>query len=250
MPRIVPGAEAAILRTLEGFGFEWDGAVIRQSTRTEAYEAAVESLRTGGHVYECSCSRRVLAEEPGDPGASAYPGTCRAGPSRPGPTSLRFRMPEAPLPASHDRFQGPIDFDARIHGDFVLRRRDGLFTYQLAVVVDDAWQGVTDIVRGADLLGSTPWQAELAHCLDYRRFSYAHLPLVTEPDGGKLAKSKRSLPLGLEQASAQLIQALGLLNQRAPDAAARLTPGEILRYAIECWDPLSIRGFRQARAPE
>lgn len=159
-------------------------------------------------------------------------------------------MPPTASAETADRLQGPIGVDPRFHGDFVVRRRDGLFTYQLAVVVDDAWQGVTDVVRGADLLDSTPWQAELAHCLDYRPFNYAHLPIVVEPDGAKLAKSRRSLPIDASGAGSWLARALVTLGQPVSPEMPRLAPGEILRRAAASWNALAIRGFRQVRAPE
>ena len=139
LPRCVPGANACILRTLEAYGFEWDGPVLYQSTRTAAYQAGLDQLRRDGMAYPCSCSRKEVA-------APIYPGTCRNGPHEPG------------KPIAWRAVAGNDTDDT---GDFVIRRSDGFFAYQLAVVVDDAAQGVTDVVRGADLLESTPRQIRL-----------------------------------------------------------------------------------------
>ncbi|HVS77785.1 MAG TPA: glutamate--tRNA ligase family protein, partial [Steroidobacteraceae bacterium] len=142
--RLVPGSADGILRTLEAFGLLWDGQVEYQSRRTALYAEALDSLRTRGLTFECSCSRRELATE-----ESGYPGTCRQGPRKPGDTATRFRIDETQTLVFEDRFQGPIALDLARLGDPVVRRRDGIFSYQLAVIVDDARQGITDVVRGA-----------------------------------------------------------------------------------------------------
>ncbi len=160
-PRVVPGCADEQLRTLEAFGFEWDGEVLYQSTRREAYRAALDSLDAAGRLFACSCSRRELAA--GGEESPGYPGTCRAGPTRPGRTARRFRVSDRPIHFD-DLYQGSQDFDLTTCGDVVVERRDGLASYQLAVVVDDAFQGVTRVVRGADLLSSTPWQLDLQAC--------------------------------------------------------------------------------------
>jgi glutamyl-Q tRNA(Asp) synthetase len=122
-------------------------------------------------------------------------------------------------------------------GDVVIRRRDGVFAYQLAVVVDDMSQGVTDVVRGADLITSTPWQIALQNALNFRQPRYAHLPLVVEPDGAKLAKSKRSVPIDPAKASSLLVFVLSLMKQSPPADLASQRPGEVLSWAIRHWDP-------------
>ena len=157
-PRVIRGAADEILRTLQTFCLQWDGPVEYQSERTEHYRQALEALTALGVTFECSCSRR---ERDGEGG---YPGTCRAGPTRSGPTATRFRV-EDTVVSVEDRLQGRCDFRLRERGDVIVRRRDGAFAYQLAVVVDDALQGVTDVVRGADLLDSTPWQIALQQAL-------------------------------------------------------------------------------------
>lgn len=244
--RTVPSMTDGILRTLEAFGFEWEGPVLRQSSRVETYRAALELLRARAHTYECSCSRRDLGDASGE--LHPYPGTCRNGPTRPGPTAIRFRIPAGRL-AFEDHFQGRQDHDLETVGDVVIRRRDGIFAYHLAVVVDDAAQGVTRIVRGADLLASTPWQIALGDALGHPCPDYGHLPLVTAADGSKLAKSRHSLPLDREAAPALLWQALCLLRQRPPRELAEASVGGIWRWALAHWTAAPLIGLREARLP-
>jgi len=196
-PREVPGAADAILRALEAFGFEWDGRVLRQSARTQAYAQAIERLRAAGLVFPCACSRREIAAN-GLPGVEGpvYPGTCRhrLPPGKPA-RSLRLRT-EGGTILVHDRVQGTLRQDpAREVGDFVLRRADGIHAYQLAVVVDDGFQGINQIVRGADLLVSTPRQVFLFRALRLPVPTYAHLPVVVDGAGRKLGKSHAAAPV-------------------------------------------------------
>ncbi len=242
---MLPGSEAEILRLLEAFGLCWDGQVLRQSERTELYAEALRRLVARGLTFECSCTRRGHA----DTTQPRYPGTCRRGPTRPGPTAVRFRIDEEVTIGFDDRIQGRCELKLAELGDVIVRRRDGLTAYQLAVVVDDAAQGVTDVVRGADLLASTGWQIALARALDLPRVSYAHLPLVVEPDGSKLAKSRRSVPLDAPKASAWLVQALRLLRQEPPPGLAGEAPGTVLRWAIGHWDIGRLNGIRSVRLP-
>ena len=245
--RVVPGSADQILRTLEGFGLYWDGPVEHQSHRTAHYAEALAALRAAGTTFECSCSRRTLnlpAPQPAT-GESPYPGTCRAGPRRPGPTATRFRMHDDTAIAFEDRFQGPVTYPARSLGDVIVRRRDGVFAYQLAVVVDDAWQGITDIVRGADLLASTGWQIALQQALELPVPRYGHLPLLTEPGGAKLAKSRRSVPLEPARAGAALCSVLRLLNQAPPAELARAPAAEVLSWALGHWNPQAFGHIRQ-----
>ncbi|HXN15728.1 MAG TPA: tRNA glutamyl-Q(34) synthetase GluQRS, partial [Usitatibacter sp.] len=166
-PRTIPGAADAILRALEAFGLYWDGEVVWQSERSALYEAALERLRAAGAIYRCRCSRKEIADSAlrGVEGA-VYPGTCRSLSLAAGVAGAeRLRAPDAPI-AFEDRLQGHYSQDiAREIGDFVLKRRDGIYAYQLAVVVDDAAQAVSDVVRGADLLGSTARQIHLQRLL-------------------------------------------------------------------------------------
>ena len=194
-PRVVPGAADAILRTLEAYGFEWDGEVMWQSRRAEAYAAALERLREAGQVYACACSRKTLAAgtRRGVDGF-VYPGTCRGRPPRPG-MALRFHVPAVRV-VFQDGLLGRVACDvARECGDFVLRRADGVYTYQIAVVVDDAEQGITHVVRGADLLASTPRQLVLQAALGFPQPAYLHLPLALDQEGFKLSKQTLAMPL-------------------------------------------------------
>jgi glutamyl-Q tRNA(Asp) synthetase len=198
-PRSRPGAAGQILSTLERYGFAWDGPVTRQSERTPLYAAALEQLRRVGVVYACGCTRRELAgAPPGIGGERVYPGTCRASPPIPGrrgPVAWRVRVGDATI-ESRDRLQAvQRQAMAREVGDFVVKRADGLFAYQLAVVIDDGEQGITDIVRGADLLASTPRQVLLQQLLGLPTPSYLHVPVAINEAGEKLSKQTRAPPL-------------------------------------------------------
>jgi glutamyl-Q tRNA(Asp) synthetase len=254
--RTAPGAADAILRALETFGLEWDGEVLWQSRRKERYEAALASLRAHQLVYACRCSRKEIADSGlrGIEGA-IYPGTCRAiaiGESDPAiriggadsPIALRMRVPDEPI-AFDDRVQGRIAQNlARDIGDFILRRRDGLFAYQLAVVVDDGDQRITDVVRGADLLTSTPRQILLQRALGLPTPRYLHFPVAINARGEKL--SKQTLAAAIEPANAAplLAAALDFLGQSEAEGS---TPREILARAASAWDAARIP--RRPEAP-
>jgi len=201
-PRVLPGSAEEILEALRRYGLEWDGEIVWQSQRAALYERALHELRAKGLVYDCACSRADLRRAASAPLANesasepVYPGTCRNG-IAPGKTAraIRFRAPDAII-AFDDAVVGHQQENvAERTGDFVVRRADGLFAYQLAVVVDDAEQGVTQVVRGADLLASTPRQIALQRALGIPAPHYAHLPLVVNPDGSKLGKRDGALPL-------------------------------------------------------
>lgn len=235
--RTVAGAADDILRTLEAFGLTWDGPVVRQSERTALYDAALARLRDAGLVYRCRCSRREIADSGLlGPEGPIYPGTCRE-------RSLdatvagadRMLAPEAPV-VFDDRVLGPIEQSvARDIGDFVLRRRDGLHAYQLAVVVDDHEQRITDVVRGADLIWSTPRQIALQRALAYATPRYLHVPVVVDARGEKL--SKQTLAPGVEGDAEVLAQALRALGQRAQAVASCEA---LLQHAAARWNVASI----------
>ena len=240
--RVIPGCADQILRTLEAFGLNWDGTIEYQSARSGEYAHALARLAALGATFECSCPRRARDPE------SGYPGTCRSGPTRSGPTATRFRV-EDRVVSFEDRAQGTCRFALRERGDVIVRRRDGAFAYQLAVVADDARQGVTDVVRGADLLDSTPWQLALQAALSLPTPRYLHLPLVVEPTGAKLAKSRRSVALNGAQAAPQLHLALALLRQDPP-AELKLEPASVvLRWACAHWRPERFAGVPRVPAP-
>jgi glutamyl-Q tRNA(Asp) synthetase len=230
--RVIPGCSDDMLRTLEAFGLHWDGEVEFQSRRTALYAESLESLRAAGRTFECSCSRRELA----DLSETGYPGTCRNAPARCGPTATRFRVNDPGLVSWMDQVQGNCQYEIGTLGDPVIRRRDGVIAYQLAVVVDDAAQGVSDVIRGADLLESTAWQMQLQNALKLPTPRYGHLPLIMEDALGKLAKSRRSLALDPTRAGDQLATALGLLNHPPPAELQHSSPDSLLAWATSQWN--------------
>jgi glutamyl-Q tRNA(Asp) synthetase len=230
-PREEPGAQAAILKALESYSFEWDGEVVRQSDRHDAYAEVLNRLFNHGLAYACTCSRKQL-----EPYHGIYPGFCRNAGHDTKDAAIRLRVPELEYHFI-DRVQGEYrQHLGREVGDFVIRRRDGLYAYQLAVVLDDAWQGITDIVRGADLLDSTPRQLYLQELLGLPQTRYLHIPLITQPDGHKLGKSYRSPPLTEDQATPLLLRALRALGQNPGAELAYATPREVLNWGIAHWD--------------
>ena len=242
-PRVVPGAAAEILRSLEALGLQWDGEVLYQSQRTAAYEAALERLREAGHVFPCACSRKeVLASAPhrGEEGP-IYAGNCRNGlPADREARAWRMRVPHQTV-AFRDCLGGHHQQClAREVGDFVLRRADGLFAYQLAVVVDDAESGVTQVVRGADLLSSTPRQIYLHHCLGYAVPCYAHLPLVLAPNGEKVSKRHGTIALDNSNRGKLIWQALRFLGQQVPEALQTAPAGEVLGWGVLYFDAAKV----------
>jgi glutamyl-Q tRNA(Asp) synthetase len=240
-PREQPGARDAILATLEAFGLEWDGEVVFQSRRGDAYRAALARLAAAGLTYPCACSRREIADAAtarlaagGD--VAVYPGTCRKG-AAPGRVarSVRFRVGPQPV-AFDDAVQGRIEQDlACAVGDFVLVRADGLFAYQLAVVVDDAEQGVTSVVRGADLLDSTPRQIALHAALGSPTPAYLHVPVAVDAAGEKLSKQTRAAPVDAAQAAEAMHAALAFLGQSPEPALRWASPRELLAWAVAHW---------------
>ncbi|HEX6098910.1 MAG TPA: tRNA glutamyl-Q(34) synthetase GluQRS [Thermoanaerobaculia bacterium] len=236
-PRVVPGSAEEILAALTRYGLEWDGEVVWQSRRTALYERALGELRAKGLVYDCACSRADLQRAASAPLGSepVYPGTCRNG-IAPGKTAraIRFRVPDEIIAFDDLVARHQQENVAEKTGDFVVRRADGLFAYQLAVVVDDAEQGVTQVVRGADLLPSTPRQIALQRALGYPAPAYAHLPLVVNADGSKLGKRDGALPLpALDEAHVRETLALALqhLGVRI-EGIAQGSPREMLELAL------------------
>ena len=238
-PRNVPGAAAGILATLEAYGFEWDGPVLWQSRRFEAYAAALERLIAAGLAYGCTCSRKEIADSGSHPaidGGLAYPGTCRDGlPAGRTARAWRLRVNDEPL-AFVDRLQGRVlqHLESDV-GDFVLRRADGLFAYQLAVAVDDEFQVISDVVRGADLLASTPRQIWLQRCLGYATPRYAHLPVASNAAGEKLSKQTLAPALDVGQAGPTLVRALNFLGQGVPAELSAAPPAEVWTWALAHW---------------
>ncbi len=241
-PREVAGAGDAILRTLENFGFEWDGPVTYQSRRHAIYLDALATLQDTGRVYPCACSRKRIAEsQAGSGNKSIYPGTCRAG-LGPDQTPRMLRI-DSRGPAIHfaDRIQGPCVYELETElGDFVVRRADGLFAYQLATGVDDALQGISEVVRGRDLLDSTPCQILIQQRLDLATPVYAHLPVAVNQQGQKLSKQNLAPALDTDQAPALLWQALNFLGQNAPSELRNTSLDMLWQWAFRQWQPNNI----------
>jgi glutamyl-Q tRNA(Asp) synthetase len=238
--RTVAGTAEAILQLLSALGMQWDGEVVWQSRRKHLYQAAAELLQA--HAYPCGCNRREIADSRlglAPDGAAIYPGTCRNGlaPGRSG-RSLRVRVPDAPndLIAFDDRFAGHVcqRLDSE-SGDFVLKRADGFWAYQLAVVVDDAEQGVTDVVRGADLLDSTPRQIYLKRLLGAPTPRYLHVPVVRNANGEKLSKQTGAVAVTAADSKAAVAALLDAARGLALEVGTPATPDAFWRSAIPAW---------------
>ena len=249
-PREVPGAATAILRTLEAFGFEWDGEVVWQSRRHHLYRAALDGLIASGAAYPCGCTRKEIAAvaRRGIDGY-VYPGTCRDG-LPPGRAARAWRLRVPP---------GIVEFDDRVMGvqrqnvaeavgDFVLRRADGMWAYQLAVLVDDAEQGVNAVVRGADLLDSTARQIVLLEALGLPRPTYAHLPLVVNAAGEKLSKQTLAPAVSNDDCVTELKTALARLGHSPPVDCGSVA--ELWRWAIAHWELARVPRAAQAVAAD
>lgn len=243
--REVPGAAADILRTLEAFGLTWDGTVLYQSTRDKAYRLALEQLVEEGDVFPCGCTRREVRAGPLGPEGPIYPGGCRNGlPLGREPRTLRVRVDNHVL-GFHDGVFGCFQQDlAREVGDFVVRRGDGHTAYQLAVVLDDAWQGVTQVVRGADLLTSTPRQLLLQSMLGLPQPAYWHVPLLVDAHGRKFGKSSGAPSLAVHQPVPLLVSALRVLGQGPPAELNDADCDDVLGWAIRHWDSARIPALR------
>ncbi|MGH8622866.1 MAG: tRNA glutamyl-Q(34) synthetase GluQRS [Burkholderiales bacterium] len=235
--RVAPGAADGILRTLAAYGLDCDGPVAYQSARNDAYHAALHRLRELHLVYPCACSRREIADSAiaGREGP-VYPGTCREGFAA-GKAARSLRLDTRGAAAAfEDAIQGQIVCELeRESGDFVLYRADGAYAYQLAVVVDDAEQGITDVVRGADFLASTPRQIYLQQLLGLPRPRYVHLPIAVNARGEKLSKQTLALPLDRTSPLPALIAALAFLGQQPPHELARETVRAFWKWAVENW---------------
>ena len=277
--RCVPGAADDILRTLEAFGLHWNEAVMYQSQRTAAYQDALQQLQHSGMAYPCACTRREIADSAlhGIEG-QIYPGTCRSGIAAGRQArAWRVRTDVFPSPlagegsrergridlASHSpplspspspaRGEGSISFDDALQGritqeleaeigDFVVLRADGLFAYQLAVVVDDEFQHITHVVRGADLLTSTARQIWLQRLLGYPQPHYMHLPIAVNAQGEKLSKQTLAAPVNAGKPVPTLLQALEFLQQKPPTELAKNSIEEILDWATAHWNITPLRG--------
>jgi len=247
-PRMQPGATDRILEALEAFQFQWDDEVRLQSGSRAAHEAAVQGLLDRELAYACSCSRsEILQAEPGDLGP-VYPGTCRQG-AKAGATAIRVLTNDSPISFT-DRLQGP-----QIHrlesesGDFVIRRKDELMAYQLAVVVDDEDQGITDIVRGIDLLASTPRQIWLQKLLGFRTPNYTHIPVAINTQGQKLSKSSGADDVLMGDCTTTLVAALVALEQHPPEELIKAPLSEVWGWAFSNWNVSHLLGKKALLVP-
>jgi glutamyl-Q tRNA(Asp) synthetase len=249
LPRVVPGIADDMLRTLEALGFRWDGEVIYQSRRLDAYKAALDKLIAERVAYPCGCSRSeiaLIASAPHGEEGVVYPGICREGlPPEKIERAVRVKVYDEVI-AFEDGVMGRYSQALSAScGDFVVQRADGPFAYHLAVVVDDEASGVNQVVRGADLLSSTPRQIYLQKILGYATPDYCHLPLVTNHDGSKLSKrdsvvSHASEPEIPAKGGELLLAALRFLGQFPPAMLRNSPPSEILDWAVACFDPALI----------
>lgn len=227
-----PGAADQILRTLDAYGLHWDSEVVYQSTRLEAYQQALDKLEQDGLTFRCTCSRKRVHALGG-----VYDGKCRQRKSPPRQDyAIRMKVDDTIIRVE-DQIQGLYQQQLKTHcGDFILRRRDGFFAYQLAVVVDDAWQQITDVVRGYDLLESTPRQIWLQSCLKLHTPRYAHLPVASNEEGQKLSKQHFSRALQLTEGAVMIRQALSFLSHPVPKELADAPAVDLLPWAIRNWD--------------
>ena len=249
-PRVVRSAADDILRTLDACGMEWDGTVVRQSTRAEAYHAALHRLHQRGVIYPCACSRREIADSAlaGIEGP-VYPGTCRGGIAA-GKTAHALRVDTRGIElVFDDAVQGPVrqNLETGI-GDFVLYRADGVFAYQLAVVVDDAAQGITDVVRGADLLASTPRQIHLQRLLRFPTPRYGHVAVAVNAQGEKLSKQTHAPAIDAAAPLPALFAALDFLGQQPPRGLAGRSGNRSNTALSSLWQ-WAIANWRIERVP-
>ncbi len=243
----MPGATDEILRTLETYGFTWDGEVLYQSRRHDLYQDALDRLSAAGMVYPCACTRSEIADSRLEgPYGPVYPGTCRNGlPAGRGPRAMRVRSAGARIDYA-DALLGPqyCNLETEV-GDFVVRRADGLYAYQLAVVIDDALQVVTQVVRGSDLLDSTPRQIHLQRLLGLPTPGYLHVPVVVNARGEKLSKQTGAAAVSQDRPARTLAVVLNFLGQRPPTALYDTDLDTLWHWAITHWDAALLPHVRQ-----
>lgn len=246
-PREEPGAAQYIIETLGHYGFRWDDEISYQSARQHLYQHAIEQLLERQLAFPCACSRSEIAASQADTPAQVYSGTCRNGIAvGRRARSIRVKVDAPGTVAFDDLLQGRCRQDlAQTSGDFIIRRADGLYAYQLAVVVDDASQGITEVVRGCDLLDSTPRQIYLQSLLGLPTPAYLHLPVVVNDTGEKLSKQTHAPPLRLDNPLPALVKALYLLGQEPPPALLRGNLAQLWDWAIAHWDRGKIPQQRQ-----
>jgi len=236
LPRCNNESTTLILKALEAYGMHWDEEILYQSQRTDIYQAAMDTLLTKNMCYHCACSRKQIKENTNSNNISIYPGTCRNGVEKSKQArSVRLRTNDAIIQFK-DEIQG--QFSQNIYnnvGDFIIKRTDNLFAYQLAVVVDDYEQNITEIVRGSDMLDSTPRQIFLQQCLGYSSPNYIHTPLAINIDGSKLSKQAKAPAIDLNDPRPHLVKALHFLGQQPPHELLETDVNTIWVWAIQHW---------------
>lgn len=239
-PREQPGASNLILKTLEAYGLHWDGSVLFQSNRSEAYDEILDKLLHKQKLYPCTCTRKQLNGLNG-----VYPGYCRNTRVIPNqPHALRL-LCNSKIIKFRDRIQGEQSFDLSTLGDFILKRKDGLYAYQLAACVDDHFQEITHIVRGIDLLDSTPRQIYLQSQLDYPHPDHAHIPVITQSSGNKLSKQNHAPAIPLDNPHPVVIRAFAALGLQPEPDHLMGSIEEILNWAVQNWSVTHIRGKQE-----
>ena len=235
-PREIPGAADRILRQLDEHGLHWDGPVLYQSTRLPAYKEALQQLSSAGLLYACYCNRvrlRVLG--------GRYDGKCRIHNLNSStaisdkPHAIRIQLPEQSTATFEDMIQGPLLFDLSKTGDFILWRRDQLPAYQLACSLDDGHQGINHIIRGSDLLDSTPRQIHLSNCLYLQTPQYGHIPVLSNAQGQKLSKQNHAPELSSGETASNLLDCLDLLGFSIPSELSNSSNQQLLNWAIDHW---------------
>jgi glutamyl-Q tRNA(Asp) synthetase len=250
-PREVAGATDDILRTLERLHLTWDGPVSYQSKRTHLYEEALDELQQQGYLYDCGCTRKEVADSAvHTPTGAIYPGTCRNGlPAGRSPRSIRVRVNNTVI-SMQDRLQTGLQQQLQTDvGDFIVRRADKLIAYQLAVVVDDADQGINQVVRGSDLLASTPRQVYLQQLLGLPTPAYLHLPIATDASSAKLSKQSFAPPITVDDSNRAVLDALRFLHQALPDSPQDASLDELWKWAADHWDASTIPVCQVLPAP-
>lgn len=242
-PREIKGAADNILKTLEGFGFEWDESVLYQSSRQQRYQDAVDSILASRLAYPCSCSRTYIQNNtPDNDGRLVYPGFCRNGPvlkheddKETVEYSTRLLCDNEPVQFT-DAIQGKQIFDLKkLSGDFIIKRRDHYFSYQLASGIDDAEQGITEVVRGSDLLDCTAQQISIQKALNLSTPQYCHLPIAVNSDGQKLSKQNHATPIKTENAAVLLYKTLKFLGQLPPTNLQEGNLQDIWKWSKTHW---------------
>lgn len=245
-PREMPGAAAGILRTLENFDLPWDGSVLYQSSRRAAYREAAGALLRRGRAFMCSCTRSDLRRR-GKGRTLRYPGTCRSRIEHERSTAIRVRI-DPGIVTFEDELQGRKQLDVgAVSGDYIIMRRDGFPAYHLAAVLDDAWQGVTHVVRGVDLLEATFMHLHLQRTLGLTAPTYGHLPVIVNAAGQKLSKQTKARAVDAQNKSAAAVRVLQYLGAAPPHELEGAAPRELWAWGIEHWAPAALAGRRTQR---